>query len=79
MRPTHLLVIGATLLAACDGGATANTDRVSSNDAPPLRSDSPTNPLPAVDVINVVTGDEVALAELVPAPKPTLVWLWAPH
>lgn len=37
------------------------------------------SPLPAVDVVDVATGETVALAGLLPADKPVLVWMWAPH
>jgi hypothetical protein len=37
------------------------------------------SPLPTVDVVNVASGETVALASLLPADKPLLVWMWAPH
>ncbi|MCC6436023.1 MAG: hypothetical protein IT196_13390 [Acidimicrobiales bacterium] len=36
------------------------------------------NPLPALDVTDVSPGAPVALAELLPADRPLLVWMWAP-
>jgi hypothetical protein len=30
-------------------------------------------------VVDVATGGTVALASLLPADKPVLVWMWAPH
>ncbi|MEZ5262857.1 MAG: hypothetical protein R2755_14050 [Acidimicrobiales bacterium] len=38
-----------------------------------------TSPLPAVEVLDVATGRPVQLAGFLPAAKPTLVWMWAPH
>ncbi|HEX5616733.1 MAG TPA: hypothetical protein VFZ83_16405 [Acidimicrobiia bacterium] len=38
-----------------------------------------TSPLPVVDVLDVATGETVALAERLPADRPLLVWFWAPH
>jgi hypothetical protein len=35
--------------------------------------------IPDVTVRNVATGAEVALRDVVPADRPTLVWFWAPH
>ncbi|MGI9600549.1 MAG: hypothetical protein ACR2QE_01600 [Acidimicrobiales bacterium] len=43
----------------------------------------PTEPIatdiPAVDTIDVRTGETVNLQSLVPSEKPLLFWFWAPH
>ena len=39
----------------------------------------PSSVLPAVDVVDVATGETVTLASLVDPDKPTLFWAWAPH
>jgi hypothetical protein len=35
--------------------------------------------VPAVDVIDVNTGQPVALHTTIATDKPTLIWMWAPH
>lgn len=85
----------AVVLAACGGdggtdpssaptttpsttgaGSTATTGTpTDSTTAPPVG----VSPLPAVDVRDVASGETVALAELLPADRPLLVWFWAPH
>jgi thiol-disulfide isomerase/thioredoxin len=35
--------------------------------------------LPDIDVVDVATGETVALRSLVSAGRPTLLWFWAPH
>lgn len=37
------------------------------------------NVIPELGVLNVGTGDTVDLGNLVPAPRPILLWFWAPH
>jgi hypothetical protein len=48
-------------------------------DAVPSTTSSGTSPLPAIDVVDVATNEVVRLADLLPADKPTLLWMWAPH
>ncbi len=55
--------------AATEGGRTA---------ASATGAASGVSPLPAVDVIDVATGAPVPLAGLLPAARPTLLWMWAP-
>jgi thiol-disulfide isomerase/thioredoxin len=45
-------------------------------DLPPV---SPDSLVPAVDVVDVRTGDTVNLGSVVPSDKPVLLWAWAPH
>ncbi len=40
---------------------------------------SPDSLVPAVDVVDVRTGDTVNLGSVVPSDKPVLLWAWAPH
>lgn len=35
--------------------------------------------LPDVEVVDIATGEKLALTSLVPAQRPLLVWFWAPH
>ena len=40
---------------------------------------SGSNDLPAVTVVDVVSGESLVLSSLAPADRPILVWFWAPH
>ena len=40
---------------------------------------SGSNDLPAVTVVDVVSGESLVLSSLAPANRPILVWFWAPH
>lgn len=64
----------------------SSTDRAAEGSAPVAAA--PTSPttglnaaavLPAVEVVDVATGDKLTLASLVASDKPTLFWAWAPH
>ena len=37
------------------------------------------SPLPAVEVLDVATGDSVQFADFLPADRALLFWFWAPH
>ena len=37
------------------------------------------NDLPAITVVDVVSGESLVLSSLAPADRPILVWFWAPH
>ena len=80
MKNRAILVAAALVLAACRGNGTTSSP-ADAGSAPGSQAEAPssTSPLPAVDVIDVNSGDTVALAGLLPAEKPTLVWFWAPH
>lgn len=71
-------VAAALLLAGCGGSQTASTDP---GPRPDLVVDDPTtpNPLPPVTVWDVGQKKWVQFANFLPADKPVLVWLWAPH
>ena len=84
LRVSAVLSTAALAFAACSGNGASNGD-TAGNERP--IGDRPTaeafaasdSPLPAVEVVDVVTNETVALAGLLPADKPTLVWMWAPH
>lgn len=85
-RPTRtaaLVAATAITIAACGG-----TNTSTSTDSGPTAEEAgptvagpstATSPLPAVDVLDVVSGETVQLAGFLPAAKPTLVWMWAPN
>jgi len=52
----------------------SNEAGVADLSAAPIATD-----LPAIDTIDVRTGDTVNLQSLVPSDKPLLLWFWAPH
>jgi hypothetical protein len=61
-------------------GPTATVPMTAAAQAPGSTTDRSTaSPLPAVDVTDVATGGTVQLASLLPADRPLLVWMWAPH
>ncbi len=47
----------------------------------PTRATAPDagSPLPAVEVLDVATGDSVQFADFLPADRALLFWFWAPH
>ena len=49
--------------------------------APPAPATAPAdrNELPAVNVVDVASGESLLLSSLAPADRPILVWFWAPH
>ena len=71
--------------------ASAATDATAGADAPAVAgvdlgtteldpaSDVATNPLPDLVVDDVRRDTEVNLRNLLPAERPVLLWLWAPH
>lgn len=68
-RGLLVLVLALSVVVAACGGAqggeaTASDDRAT---------------VPAVDVVELATGDTVPLASVVAADRPTLLWIWAPH
>lgn len=81
-RTTGLLLAATLALAACGGtsGSSSGTGAAQTGVDPGVASGAESaSPLPAVDVVNIATGETVALAGLLPADKPVLVWMWAPH
>ena len=73
-----LAILGlATVIAAGTGGtAGAAPKRPAVRSAPSKKS---VNPLPVMNVTDVKTGKDVALAASLDGKKPLLVWFWAPH
>lgn len=78
-RRAALLATAAFTLAACGGSTTSAAAEDPSGSTPSEITAGTVSPLPMIDVRNVVTEETVALADLVPADKPTLLWMWAPH
>ena len=37
------------------------------------------NQLPAVEVVDLATGENVLLSSFAPADRPIVLWFWAPH
>jgi len=73
------MVAAALALSACGSdGSSAGPATADGGSAPGTAAEG-ASPLPAVDVVDVTSGETVALASLLPADKPTLVWMWAPH
>ena len=71
MRRTRAVIATAALvLAGCGGDATT-----------PTASGAPTasaSVVPDVQVLDLATGQKVALPSRVATDKPTLLWMWAP-
>ncbi|MEX2586700.1 MAG: hypothetical protein WD602_01730 [Actinomycetota bacterium] len=76
------LALGAavTLVAAACAQATQSGGSGPASGVDPVSQAEPGgNVLPEVAVLDVDTGDTVNLGSLVPAPRPILLWFWAPH
>ena len=86
-RKARLLAVAlaaATVMAAAC--ADSEPSQVSSPPAAPPADPAPApaprdpvNDLPAVTVVNVVSGESLVLSSLAPADRPILAWFWAPH
>ena len=80
-----LAVLAATALmtAACAGSepsqVSAPPAAPPADPAPAPAPADPANDLPAVTVVNVVSGESSVLSSLAPADRPILLWFWAPH
>ena len=80
-RRSAALVAAAVLgLSACGASDATSTGQASDpgldGQSAPASSQSD---LPAVEVVDVVTGESFELTELAPSDRPTLLWFWAPH
>ena len=75
LRPA--LAIAALTLAGC-GGNTATSSNTAPRPSIASTADG-SSIVPAVDVIDVNTGQPVALRATIATDKPTLLWMWAPH
>ena len=78
-----VLAVAAVMAAGCAG---SEPPQVSSppaappaDPAPAPAPGDPANDLPAVTVVNVVSGESFVLSSLAPADRPILAWFWAPH
>lgn len=91
-RRTHIAFLAGlvALAAACgsDGTTTAaggpaapTTTAAPSTDTPATEAPGPAAgaDLPAIDVVDLASGDEVDLQSLAQPGRPTLLWFWAPH
>lgn len=70
------------LIAAACGPSTKTTSAsgVDVSGGTQFVAESPiASALPAVNVLDLATGEPVNLAEAASGEKTTLVWLWAPH
>lgn len=77
------LAVATVMAAACADG---EPSQVSSPPAAPPADPAPApaprdpaNDLPAVTVVDVVSGESFVLSSLAPADRPILAWFWAPH
>ena len=75
-----IALAGALALSACGGGGDSSAGPATARDSSGTDAAAEgASPLPAVNVVDVISGETVALDSLLPADKPTLVWMWAPH
>lgn len=79
MTAAGIVVAAALALSACGGDNPSAGPAPAGGGSGSSAAAQGASPLPAVDVVDVSSGDTVALASLLPADKPTLVWMWAPH
>ena len=79
MAAAGIALAGALALSACGAGGDPTAGPAADGGAAGTAVAGSVSPLPAVDVVDVASGETVALASLLPADKATLVWMWAPH
>ena len=72
MRRTRAMIATAALVLAGCGGDAASTR---ASDAPAASA----SVVPDVEVVDLATGQKVALPSKVATDKPTLLWMWAPY
>lgn len=70
IRQIAIAVAGLAVIASCGSGESS-----------PVAADKAPKPitLPAVDVRDILSGETVSVASLVPSDRPVLLWFWAPH
>ena len=77
------LAVVAVMAASCSGSEPSQTGTPPpappAEPAPAPAPGDPVNDLPAVTVVNVVSGESFVLSSLAPADRPILAWFWAPH
>ena len=89
-RPLLTVLVGLLVLAAAcgsDGSSTTaagpaapTTTAAPDREAPdPAPANEASADLPAIDVVELASGDQVALRSLAQPGRPTLLWFWAPH
>ena len=79
-RHRSLRLATLLLLAACGDASTTGAGAPEVETGGPAGSEAPArSSLPSVEMTDVATGDAVALARLLPADKPLLLWFWAPN
>lgn len=78
MTVAGMMVAGALALSACGAASSPGAQQAVGGAAGPGAAAEGGSALPAVDVVDVTSGETVALASLLPADKPTLLWMWAP-
>lgn len=91
-RAVALALTIALTVAACgsDGASTVAGPTTTGATAPPTTATDGRAPsttpgastvadLPAIDVVDLATGEEVDLQSLAQPGRPTLLWFWAPH
>lgn len=75
-------------LVACGGGGSGSTGsgappaeqpRTTKTEAPTAEPGDQKSAVPDVQVMDLASGKEFALASVVPSDKPVLVWFWTPH
>lgn len=82
LRPTEpaaTTIAPTSSAAATATSAPTETSGAAETTVAPPTTAAVTSPLPAVDVLDVATGDTVNFASLIPADRPVLLWFWAPH
>ena len=75
-------------LVACGGGdsgstgsgaAPAEQPRTTTTEAPTPEPIDQKPAVPDVVVMDLATGNDFALASVVPSDRPVLIWFWTPH
>ncbi len=81
LRPTDAAETTMPATSVTTSVAPSETSAATTSDStvPPPTTVAVTSPLPAVDVLDVATGETVNFASLIPADRPVLLWFWAPH
>lgn len=74
-----LAVVTTTIIAAAAAGVGTAGAAPKSPAVPSAASKKSINPLPVMNVTDVKTGKDVALAASLDGKKPLLVWFWAPN
>lgn len=65
--------------AAQEGAAAPPAETANESEAEAAAEPAGENQLPAVEVVDLATGDTVLLSSFAPADRPIVLWFWAPH